>query len=56
MIYKIKWNFKNWPVLEVSEDTPDLKLKILSADLRQASTGEYKAQESFSVPKSPNRS
>ena len=51
----LKLSFLNWPCLEVSADTPDLKPEILSADLGQGSTGECKIQEGFSVPKSPTQ-
>lgn len=58
IIYEIQLKLSDCPVLKVSEDTPVLKPKILSAvsaDLSQeiCSTGEYKTQGSFSVPESP---
>ena len=51
----LKLSFLNWPFLEVSAYTPDLKPESLSADLGQGSSGECKIQEGFSVPKSPTQ-
>ena len=39
-----------------SEDTSDLKSEILSAYLNQDSTGKYKTQKGFCIPKGLNPS